>query len=161
MKRDQMLQAIEEHYRSFWQGDLDDFDRQLAPDFTDRDTLGDRIGPGPVKEYAAFVRPASSDMTVTVEQAIVDGDWIAVRATWEGTHTGTFLGRDATGRPIRTAGMVFWRFDDSGRIAERWAQIDFASVLAQFDTPEDGPRGQAANLLTEAFNDSAEQKLDH
>ena len=161
MERDQMLRAVEEHYRSFWQGDLDDFDRQLAADFTDRDTLGDRIGPDPVKEFAAFVRPASADMTVTVQQAIVEGDWIAVRATWEGTHTGPFLGREATGRPIRTGGMVFWRFDDSGRIAERWAQIDFASVLAQFDAPADGSQGHAADLLTDAFNNSVDQKLDH
>lgn len=30
MDRDEMLRAVEEHYHSFWQGDLDDFDRQLA-----------------------------------------------------------------------------------------------------------------------------------
>lgn len=140
MDRDQMLKAVEEHYRSFWQGDLDDFDRQLASDFTDRDTLGDRVGPAPVKEYAAFVRPASSDMTVTVHQAIAEGDWIAVRATWEGTHTGTFMGREPTGRRISTGGMVFWRFDDTGRIAERWAQIDWHSILAEFDAPEAAPQ---------------------
>jgi predicted ester cyclase len=133
MERDDMIRAVEEHYRSFWQGDLNDFDRQLAPDFTDRDALGDRTGPAPAKEYAEFIRPASSDMTVTVEQAIVEGDWVAIRATWEGTHTGPFLGREPTGRRIGMKGMVFWRFDRQGRIAERWAQIDVASMLAQFD----------------------------
>lgn len=136
MERSEMIRAVEDHYRSFWQGDVDDFDHQLAPDFTDRDTLGDQIGAAPVKEYALFIRTASSDMTVTVEQAIVEGDWVAVRATWEGTHTGTFLGREPTGRQIKAAGMVFWRFDGEGRIAERWAQIDTASFLAAFDAEE-------------------------
>lgn len=38
MERAEMLRAVQEHYRSFWQGDRDDFDGQLAADFTDRDT---------------------------------------------------------------------------------------------------------------------------
>ena len=58
MKRDEMLGLIDQHYRSFWQGGLEDFDRQLAPEFTDADTLGAPRGPGPAKEYATTVRGA-------------------------------------------------------------------------------------------------------
>lgn len=122
--RDEMLRRVEDHYRSFWQGDLDDFDTQLAPDFTDRERAGDEVGPGPVKEFASFMRGASSDMTVTVEQAIIEGNWIAVRATWQGTHAGPIFGREPTGRALKAGGMVFWRFDDQGRIA---AQLDGAT----------------------------------
>ena len=133
MDRDEMLRRVEEHYRSFWRGDLDDFDNQLAPDFTDHESLGGQVGPAPAKEFATFMRAVSSDMTVTVEQAVVEGNWIAVRATWQGTHTGPILGREPTGRVLKAGGMVFWRFDNQGLITERWAQIDSASLLAQMD----------------------------
>lgn len=133
MDRDEMLRRVEDHYRSFWQGELDDFDTQLSPDFTDQDSLPDQVGPGPAKEFARLMRGASSDMVVTVEQAIVEGDWIAVRARWQGTHTGEIFGRAPSGRVLKTSGMVFWRFDGQGRIAERWAQVDSASLFAQMD----------------------------
>ena len=79
MDRDEMLHRVEDHYQSFWQGDVDDFDAQLAPEFTDHETLGSETGPGPAKEFAKLMRNVSSDMAVTVDQAIVEGSWIAVR----------------------------------------------------------------------------------
>jgi predicted ester cyclase len=136
MQRDEMLRAVEEHYRSFWQGDVDDFDRQMAPDFTDRDALADRVGPESAKEYARVFRTAFPDMVVTVDQSVVEGDWIAIRARWAGTNTGPALGQEPTGRKVSFGGMVFWRFDGQGRIAERWAQIDMASALAQLEAQE-------------------------
>lgn len=146
INRDEMLRRVEDHYQSFWQGDLDDFDTQLAPNFTDHGTLGSQVGPGPAKEYATFMRSASSDMTVSVEQAIIEGNWVAVRATWEGTHTGPIFGREPTGRRLTMGGMVFWRFDEEGRIAERWAQIDAASMLAQMDAdPVGATQGNPLN----------------
>ena len=72
-------------------------------------------------------------MTVTIEQAVVEGDWIAIRALWEGTNSGATLGREATGRQVRFTGMVFWRFDEDQLIAERWSQIDFGSMFAQLE----------------------------
>jgi predicted ester cyclase len=133
MERLEMLRLVEEHYRTFWQGDLDDFDNQLAPDFIDQDTSADRHGIQPAKEYALTVRGAFPDMTVTVEQAIAESDWIAVRALWEGTNTGQAFGRQATNRRVKFAGMVFWRFDSNGLIAERWSQIDLGSMFAQLE----------------------------
>jgi predicted ester cyclase len=71
-------------------------------------------------------------MTVSVEQAIVEEDWIAVRALWEGTNTGSVLAREPTGRRVKFSGIVFWRIGN-GLLAERWAQIDFASMYAQLE----------------------------
>ena len=133
MERDEMLRRVEDHYHSFWQGDLDDFDTQLAPDFVDHGSAGGVVGPAPVKEFAQLMRGASSDMAVTVEQAVVEADWVAVRASWHGTHTGEIFGRAPSGRSLSMGGMVFWRFDNQGRIAERWAQVDAAALLAQLD----------------------------
>ena len=84
MERQDMVQLVKDHYRSFWQGDLDDFDQQLAPDFSDAETLGSPRGPGPAKEFARSIRGAFPDMTVAVEQTVVEGDMVAIRARWHG-----------------------------------------------------------------------------
>ncbi|MBE7498947.1 MAG: ester cyclase [Verrucomicrobiales bacterium] len=51
-----------------------------------------------------------------------------VRATWRGTHQGTFQGVAPSGRKITLTGMVFWRVA-KGRIAERWATLDLRDLL--------------------------------
>ena len=63
------IRLVEEHYRSFWHGDLDDLDRQLAPTFVDHSAPPDNpAGPAPVKEYARAMRDVFHPMTVTVDQ---------------------------------------------------------------------------------------------
>jgi predicted ester cyclase len=135
MNRTDMQQRMENHWRSFWQGDLDDFDEQLSADFIDNGNDNER-GREPAKAFARSVRGGFPDMTVTVLQAIVENEWVAVRAQWNGTQTGTFLDREPTGRHVTVGGMVFCRFGDGGRIEERWSQIDFGSVFAQLDSPD-------------------------
>jgi predicted ester cyclase len=122
-----MLAPIQEHCCSFWQGNLDDFDHQLSPGFTDAGPPP-VVGPQAAKAWAVGVRAGFPDTTVTVDDAVVEGDRVAVRARWRGTHAGPAMGREPTGRAVEFSGMVFWRFDEHGRIAERWAQIDFASM---------------------------------
>ena len=40
------IRLVEEHYQSFWHGNLDDFDQQLSPDFVDESAPpGARQGP--------------------------------------------------------------------------------------------------------------------
>ena len=40
------------------------------------------------------------------------------------------IGIQPTGKHVEFRGMTFWRIQD-GRIAERWAEIDFASLERQ------------------------------
>jgi predicted ester cyclase len=97
---------LEAHYRTFGQGNLDDFDEQLAADFIDNGNQQSR-GTEPAKDFARSFRRGFPDMTVSVLQSIVEEKWVAIRARWHGTHTGTVLGHEPTGGRSRSTGRSF------------------------------------------------------
>lgn len=63
-------------------------------------------------------------------QFVAEGDTVAVRATFSGTHTGPFFGMPPTGRHVSAPLMLFYRLAD-GRIAEHWMVLDAAALMAQ------------------------------
>ncbi len=46
------------------------------------------------------------DIVFAIQEQIAEGDKVASRFGWTGTHKGEFLGIAATGRPVRVWGMV-------------------------------------------------------
>ena len=114
------IRLIEDHYRSFCEGDLQDFDHQLSPDFVDTGTaLGLPGGVEGARAWARSCRRARPDMRIVVTDALVAGDVVAVRATWRGPRIGGFLTRRPTGDQIELAGIVVWELDEQGRIVRR------------------------------------------
>jgi predicted ester cyclase len=57
---------------------------------------------------------------------------------WEasGTHSGSFLGMDATGSRISVEGATFSRFDSGGLVVEDVNFWDVGALLAQFGASE-------------------------
>lgn len=131
MDRTEMLRRIEAHYESFWRGRVDDFDHQLAPDFVDEEAPGTAPGPEPVKLLSLGASAAFPDMTVSIDQAVVEGPVAAVEATWRGTQLGPFMGSDPSGKTVEFKAIVIWRFDDQGRIVRRSAHVDRSVLMAQ------------------------------
>ena len=82
-------------------------------------------------ELAAFYRTvweAIPDLTVTIERAIADGDEVAVRYAWEGTHA-------ATGEPVSLeSGLTWYRFED-GEIVERWVASGTGAAIRDIVQP--------------------------
>jgi steroid delta-isomerase-like uncharacterized protein len=60
----------------------------------------------------------------------IGDDAYAAEATWVGTHTGSFLGIPATGRPIAQSFVVFVAFQD-GLMSEERFHYDLASLVRQ------------------------------
>jgi steroid delta-isomerase-like uncharacterized protein len=105
-------------------------DRQLAPDFIDHSAPpGAARGPEAAKEAMHRLHSALPDVWVTLDDVVAEGDRVAVRATWRGTHQGPLFGRPPTGRKVALSGTVFWRVVD-GKIAERWASVDLSALNA-------------------------------
>jgi len=104
-------------------------DRQVAPDFVDHNQPG-VIGPECVKAQARGLRAAFPDLAVTIEHIIADGDLVAVRGLWRGTHQGVFQGVLPIGRRIELTGMAFWRVA-GGQIREGWNLIDMPTLMRQ------------------------------
>jgi predicted ester cyclase len=70
------------------------------------------------------------DLQITVEDAVAEGDLVAQRVHFEGTHTGEFQGLPPTNRKVTFSGLELNRFVD-GRVAEHWFQLDSLTLLQQ------------------------------
>ncbi len=75
-------------------------------------------------------RAALSDLHITTENLVAEGDTIAARFTTRGRHDGAFLDIPATGVSIEIGGFGLFRIA-AGRIAEEWLLDDLASFIAQ------------------------------
>jgi steroid delta-isomerase-like uncharacterized protein len=125
---------ILEHYEAVThKQDADAIRRQVAPDFVDHEMPpGTPPGPETVIEWSGVLHKAFPNLRITVEDMVAEGDRVAVRATWTGTHSGPFpaLNIAPTNRSFVLTGMVFWRIRD-GKITERWATLDRMGWMQQ------------------------------
>jgi predicted ester cyclase len=70
------------------------------------------------------------DLRLTVEAAVGEGDLVAQRVHFEGTHTGEFQGLPPTQSKVSFSGLELNRFVE-GRVAEHWFQLDALTLLRQ------------------------------
>jgi predicted ester cyclase len=75
--------------------------------------------------YAGF-----PDAAHTLDDVFAAGDRLAVRFTIRGTHTGSFFGIPATGRPITVVANIMMQVRD-GRVARLTGVFDEAGLLRQ------------------------------
>lgn len=73
---------------------------------------------------------AFTDQEYTVKDQLAEGDRVTTRTTWEGTHSGEFMGLSPTGKRISASGIAISRIEN-GRIVERWIEIDQLGMLQQ------------------------------
>ena len=84
--------------------------------------------------FQTLLRPALSDLTVTIHDQVAEGDKVTTRKTISGVHTGTLLGVPATGREIAISVIDIVRVQD-GRYAEHWGLNTLSNVLAKLSKP--------------------------
>lgn len=83
-----------------------------------------------LKQHIQQFEAAFPSYQLIAEQMVAEGDTVAVRATFRGTHRGNFAGVPATGRDVSTPVMLFYRVADD-RIAQFWMQADVPNLMAQ------------------------------
>ena len=80
-------------------------------------------------------------MKGTIHEIITEGDKVAVRLTWSGTHKGEFMGIPPTGKSISVGENLFLRIAD-GKVAEYWGQQDNIGMMQQLGAmPTPGASG--------------------
>lgn len=105
---------------------------------------GQRISPQTVAQLRAPLWAAVPDVRWTMEQLVAEGDWVAVRWTMRGTHTGDFAhpvfgAAPASGRAIQMLYLDHYRIVD-GKIAEAWEARDALTLMQQLGViPPPGP----------------------
>lgn len=113
------------------QGNLDAIEELIDPGVVDHAAPeGFPAGREGARQFAAMMRSAFSDLHITIEEMIAEGDKVAVRSTWSGTHKGEFMGIPATGRRVTVGQIDITRVAD-GRMVEHWGQFDALGLMQQ------------------------------
>jgi predicted ester cyclase len=75
----------------------------------------------------------------TVEDAVGEGDRVALRCRWGGTHERAFQGIPPTGKKVDIGTMIIYRFEN-GKVAEHWGEFDALGMMQQIGAVPAPPR---------------------
>jgi predicted ester cyclase len=115
------------------EGNLDALDELMASDLARE-----------FKEAIAELRQAFPDYSGTNVDQIAEGDKVANRFVFLGTHLGEFMGVAPTGKRVTFTGNSIDRVAE-GKIVESWVEADMLGVLRQLGAvPEPGHSEEAS-----------------
>ena len=125
--------AIAHRFAQVWAaGGLHVVDELAAPDIV----VSYPIPPEPIRGAEAFkdflkeLIAGLPDVTVTVDDTIAEGDKVACRWTWSGTHKGPLFGFPPTGKPVQISGFTFYRIAN-GKVVEETGIGNTLSLIEQ------------------------------
>lgn len=87
-----------------------------------------------LKKRVTLFRTAFPDILFTVAELIGEGESVAARYQFEGTHLGAFGDLEATGRTMRVTGALVAHFRD-GQIYEAFSAFDSGDIIRQLEVP--------------------------
>lgn len=118
---------------------LDVLSDLVAEDFVEQNPPPGQ-GPGRegLRQFLAQMFEAFPDLSCRVEDMVAEGDRVAARSTWEGTHRGAFFGVPPTGRSVSVEAWTIDHFRD-GKLAEGRKIMDLMGLMQQLGAvPEAG-----------------------
>jgi predicted ester cyclase len=138
---DELRQAYGRLIAAVEANDPDALAEIVHPDIVDHDAVpGQPPGLAGIAAWMRGMHASLSGLSGVVEDTVVEGDKVAGRITWRGTHVGSFLGLPATGKPVRFSSMHLLRFEN-GLATEWWGVPDLYGALtdlgAKFELPPD------------------------
>jgi predicted ester cyclase len=113
------------------QGNIDAIDELCSPEFVNH-SAPPRVPSSyeGVKQVMAMFRQAFPDSYFTVEDMVAEGDKVATRKTFHGTHEGKFMGISPTGRRVSMGLIDIVRISE-GRVVEHWSMGDNLGMMQQ------------------------------
>ena len=150
------------HIRRYFQEVVTKGNLEAIPDFVGPNIVfRGPYTPDPIQGIAAFteliamLHAAFSDLQITEEEMVVEGDTVATRWTLSGTHKGEFMGTGPSGEPFHFTGTAFYQIAD-GKIVETWTtnnSLETLRELASTPTTADTAAKRRAKLraVAEAY----------
>ena len=92
--------------------------------------------PGPLEGLEAWMRftapftQAFPALRLTVEDAVSEGEKVAARVAFRGTHRGEFQGIPPTGKEVAFSSMEVNRVV-GGKVEEHWVELDQLGLMQQ------------------------------
>jgi predicted SnoaL-like aldol condensation-catalyzing enzyme len=126
-------------------GNIDLIDEICSPEFVNHSAPpgipADREG---IKILTAIFRQAFPDSYFTVEDMMVEGDKVATRKTFHGTHEGEFVGIPPSGRSV-SMGLIDIVRVSEGRVVEHWSEGDSLGMMQQLGVSPSGETSEEAS----------------
>ncbi len=132
--RDERKAAIQRMYDETNKGNIEVLRDLLADDFVSYGGAGfqDIHGAQGFIDLWKTFTAAFPDLRFDVQQIVMDDDMCAVRGIQSGTHQGNFLGMvPPTGIKVKWTGTAIFRYNEEGKIVERWQDLDNLSLFQQ------------------------------
>ena len=110
-------------------------DAYFAPDFVFHGPQGD-ADLAALKSFWAAQRDAFTDFTIARGHVVVEGNFVAAQTTFAGVFEREFAQSPVgplppTGERFTLNLINIFRYDETGRLAEEWAQYDTRGLLRQ------------------------------
>jgi len=92
--------------------------------------------PGPLegleawRQFSGPFAEAFPDLRLTVQDMAAEGDTVAARVAFHGTHRGEFQGIPPTDKEVAFSSMEFNRVVDS-KVEEHWVELDLFGLMQQ------------------------------
>src|SRR5262245_55086130 len=84
-------------------GKLDELSEIIAPTYVNHDMPMREPGPAGMREVLQPFLTGFPDFHVTIEDMVAEGDKVATRGVFTGTHRAEFMGVPASGKQVRIA----------------------------------------------------------
>lgn len=130
-----------------WSGGKYDLAHEIiSPNMVVHGAGGQTVGMGPdgLIDLIRTWRTAFPDGRMEIDDLIVEGDTVAIRNTWYGTHEAEFYGVPPSGKPVAVTSVGIDRVTD-GLVSEGWGELDMVGMMQQMGAlPLVGP-GAVAN----------------
>lgn len=110
---------------------FDQIETYFAPDYVNHMIPpGQPQGPAGERQLTLMFLSAFPDGRMSIEDDLAEGDLVAGRGTFSGTHQGDFMGIPATGKAINIPIINVLRLAD-GKIVENWSALDMMGMMQQ------------------------------
>ena len=112
-------------------GDFAKLGELVAPNLVDHNPgPGQAPGAEGVKQFFTAMRAAVSDLRVSVEQIIAEGDKVAAHVSISGRHTGELMGIPPSGKEVVMRVSDIVRIEN-GKAVEHWGVEDMSGFVSQ------------------------------
>jgi len=118
----------------------------ISPNMTVHGAGGQAVGMGPdgLIDLIKTWRTAFPDGSMAIDDLIVEGDTVAIRNTWHGTHDAEFYGVPPSGKTVAVTSVGIDRVV-GGLVTEGWGELDMVGMMQQMGAlPVVGPGAVAA-----------------
>jgi steroid delta-isomerase-like uncharacterized protein len=82
------------------------------------------------KQVLPMFHSAFPGFTMTIDDMVGEGDKVAIRWTFRGTHKGELMGVPASGKRVEITAHETYRCAD-GKVVEGWANFDALGLMQQ------------------------------